>query len=196
MSIFGASWWRILRPAAIILVVAGSWLVSATANPRQPVVQALDVRPSVDGPPAYFTLQDVTANYALEYPAAWRVDYDPGWLTTLYPVTSTTTLPADGAAPPKIEIVPVIGATTLGQLFEEVRVQGPEIRDIAPQVVNGVPALQLDITTFTGEPARLLLVVFGEHGLRVMAYGDPALLGPILDSLRPARTEEPASWRL
>jgi hypothetical protein len=63
-------------------------------------------------------------------------------------------------------------------------------------MIDGVPALQLDILTFTGEPARLVLVVFGEHGLRVMAYGDGDVLAPILDTLRPARQELPNTRRI
>lgn len=196
MPAINAFWWGgILRSAAAILVVAGSLFLSATLSPRQPTVQALDVQPAVVGPPAFFTLQDNVANYALEYPAAWRVDFEPGWLTTLYPSMSPAAQPAD-ASLSKIEIVPVIGVTTLGQLFEEVRLEGPEIRDITPRTIDGVPALQLDITTYTGEPARLVLVVFGDQGLRVMAYGDPTILQPILETLRPAQPALPAADRL
>lgn len=198
MPTFNLSWWLMMfRPAVVILVVAGSFLMSASLFTRQPTVQALTVDTSVDGPPAFFTLQDDTANYALDYPAAWSVDFEEGWLTTLYPSANlaATAVPT-AAVPTKIEIVPVIGATTLGRLFEEVRLEGPEIRDITPRTVDGVPALQLDILTFTGEPARLVLVVFGEQGLHVIAYGDSEVLQPILDTLRPARQELPDTRRI
>lgn len=198
MPVFNVSWWlAMLRPAVVILVVAGSFVMSATLVTRQPTVQALSVDESVVGPPALFTLQDDTANYALEYPASWSVDFEEGWLTTLYPTANVTTTQSAGpATPPKIEIVPVVGSTTLGRLFEEVRQEGPEIRSIKPRTIDGVPALQLDITTFTGEPARLVLVVFGNHGLRVMAYGDVAALQPVLDTLRPARQTLPDLLRI
>ncbi len=198
MSAFNVSGWlAMFRPAVVIVVVAGSFLMSATLVTRQPSVQALSVDASVVGPPAIYTLQDDTANYALEYPASWSVDFQEGWLTTLYPTASVTATLATGtAAPAKIEIVPVIGSTTLGQLFDEVRQEGPDIRTITPRTIDGIPALQLDITTFTGEPARLVLVVFGDRGLRVMAYGDVTGLQSVLDTLRPARQELPNSWRI
>lgn len=198
MPTFNASWWLMMfRPAVVILVVAGSFLMSFSLFARQPTVQALGVDGSVTGPPAFFTLRDDTANYALEYPAAWSVDFDEGWLTTLYPTSNVTTTQSTAVeTPAKIEIIPVIGTTTLGQLFEEVRQESPEIRDVRSRTIDGVPALQLDIVTFTGEPARLVLVVFGEQGLRLMAYGDGDALQPILDTLRPARQDVPNTRRL
>jgi predicted signal transduction protein with EAL and GGDEF domain len=198
MSTFNASWWLMMfRPAVVTLMVAGSFLLSVSLFTHQPTVQALSVDSSVIGPPAFFTLQDDAANYALEYPAAWSVDFDEGWLTTLYPTSNVTnTQSASVTAPSKIEIIPVVGATTLGRLFDEVQQESPEIRDVQSRMIDGVPALQLDILTFTGEPARLVLVVFGEQGLRLMAYGDGDVLAPILDTLRPARQELPNTRRI
>lgn len=190
--------WRLtmVRPAIILLVVAGSFLMSAALMARQPSAQARSVDTTIVGPPAILTLRDDKANYTLDYPAAWHVEFDEGWLTTLYPTTNTTATLPSGSTTSKIEIVPIIGATTLGRLFEEVRLEGPEIHDILPRTIDGAPALQLDITTFDGEPARLVLVVFGEQGLRVMAYGQIDTLGPILETLRPARQLAPNTWRI
>ena len=95
----------------------------------------------------------------------------------------------------RIEIVPVpdvsaegrAGVTILAhlaaQLMQAHEGAPPALRQTA---INGVPAVRADIVTFSGEPARVILIVLDGQALQFVGYGDLDAFSDIMSTLRQA----------
>lgn len=176
-------------------------LVFAGVVVRETVVRADNVGPSVTmaqeitEAPARLTLRDGIAGYELDYPAGWRVEADEGWLTTLYSYPATTEVGVVQAPQSKIEIVPIpgvsagspAGVTPLAQLAAQLMQAHEGAPPVLRQaVINGMPAVRADIVTFSGEPARVILIVLEGQALQFVGYGDLDAFDNIMSTLRQA----------
>lgn len=196
--------WSSTKPRSMPRTTHGHWLVVvvlvlAGVVVRETVVRASSATPStavtqeITKAPARLTLRDGIAGYELDYPAGWRVEANEGWLTTLYSYPATTEVGAVQAPQSKIEIVPIPGVsagspadvTTLAQLAA----QWMQAHEGAPPVwrqtaINGMPAVRTDIVTFSGEPARVILIVLDGQTLQFVGYGDLNAFDEIMSTLR------------
>ena len=169
-----------------LMLIIGSVVVWET------VVRADSVTPSkapaqgTDKTPARLTLRDGIMGYELDYPAGWRVEADAGWLTTLYSYPATDVVEAVAAPLSKIEIVPIPGASTLAQLAAQLQAHDGAPPALRQTNINGVPAVRADIVTFSGEPARVILIVLDGQAMQLVGYGDLDAFDAVVSTLRPA----------
>lgn len=178
----------------VVLVLAGVVV-------RETVVRASGATPGtavtreITNAPARLTLRDGIAGYELDYPAGWRVEEKEGGLTTLYSYPATTEVGVVQAPQSKIEIAPTpdvspespAGVTTLAQLAAQLMQAHEGAPPILRQmVINGIPAVRADIVTFSGEPARVILIVLDGQALQAVGYGDLGAFDSIMSTLRRA----------
>lgn len=136
--------------------------------------------------PARQTLRDGIMGYELDYPAGWRVEADAGWLTTLYSYPDTDAVEAVAAPLSKIEIVPIPGASTLEQLAAQLQAHDGAPPALRQTIINGIPAVRADIVTFSGEPARVILIVLDGQAMQLVGYGDLDAFDAVVSTLRSA----------
>ena len=198
--------WSSTKPRSMPRTTHWPWLVAAILVLAGVVVRETVVRASsatssaavtreINTASARLTLRDGIAGYELDYPAGWRGEGDEGWLTTLYSYPATTEVGTVQAPQSKIEIVPVpdvsaegrAGVTILAhlaaQLMQAHEGAPPALRQTA---INGVPAVRADIVTFSGEPARVILIVLDGQALQFVGYGDLDAFSDIMSTLRQA----------
>lgn len=171
--------------AALFLIV-GSVVVWETVVRADSVTPSTGAAEEMPAPPARLTLRDGIMRYELDYPAGWRVEADAGWLTTLYSYPATDAVEAVTAPLSKIEIVPISGASTLAQLVAQLQAQDGAPPALHQTIINGVPAVRADIVTFSGEPARVILIVLDGQAMQLVGYGDLDAFDAVVSTLRPA----------
>ena len=198
--------WSSTKPLSMPRTTHWPWLVAAILVLAGVVVRETVVRASsatssaavtreINTAPARLTLRDGIAGYELDYPAGWRVEADEGWLTTLYSYPATTEVGTVQAPQSKIEIVPVPDVSAEGRagvtILAHLAAQLMQAHEGAPPVlrqtaINGVPAVRADIVTFSGEPARVILIVLDGQALQFVGYGDLDAFSDIMSTLRQA----------
>jgi hypothetical protein len=169
-----------------LLLIIGSvvvWETVVRADSVTPITGAAKERPAT---PARLTLRDGIMGYELDYPAGWRVEADAGWLTTLYSYPATDAVEAVAAPLSKIEIVPISGASTLAQLAAQLQAHDGAPPALRQTIIGGVPAVRADIVTFSGEPARVILIVLDGQAMQLVGYGDLDAFDAVVSTLRPA----------
>lgn len=171
--------------AALFLIV-GSVVVWETVVRADSVTPNTGAAEEMPATPARLTLRDGIMRYELDYPAGWRVEADAGWLTTLYSYPATDAVEAVTAPLSKIEIVPISGASTLAQLVAQLQAQDGAPPALHQTIINGVPAVRADIVTFSGEPARVILIVLDGQAMQLVGYGDLDAFDAVVSTLRPA----------
>lgn len=165
------------------------WLVALFLLAGSVVVWETAVRADTTGAipaPAQLTLRDPVAGYELDYPAGWRVETDAGWLTTLYSYPASAATAAVSPPLSKIDIVPIPGVTTLAQLTAQLQAHDGAPPALRQTIIGGVPAVRADIVTFSGEPARVILIVLDGQALQLVGYGDLDAFDAVASTLRQA----------
>lgn len=170
---------------ALLLIISSVvvWETVVRADSVTPITGAAKEMPAA---PARLTLRDGIMGYELDYPAGWRVEADAGWLTTLYSYPETDAVEAVAAPLSKIEIVPIPGASTLAQLAAQLQAHDGAPPALRQTIINGVPAVRADIVTFSGEPARVILIVLDGQAMQLVGYGDLDAFDAVVSTLRPA----------
>lgn len=169
-----------------LLVILGTVVVWETVVRADSVTPGKAAAQETDKTPARLTLRDGILGYELDYPADWRVEADAGWLTTLYSYPATDAVEAVAAPLSKIEIVPIPGASTLAQLAAQLQAHDGAAPALRQTIINGVPAVRADIVTFSGEPARVILIVLDGQAMQLVGYGDLDAFDAVVSTLRSA----------
>ena len=169
-----------------LFLIVGSVVVWETVVRADSATPSTVVMQETAKTPARLTLRDGIVGYELDYPAGWRVEADAGWLTTLYSYPATDAAETVTAPLSKIEIVPMSGASTLAQLAAQLQAHDGAPPALRQTIINGVPAVRADIITFSGEPARVILIVLDGQAMQLVGYGDLDAFDAVVSTLRQA----------
>ncbi|MCL6430351.1 MAG: hypothetical protein K6V36_05750, partial [Anaerolineae bacterium] len=142
--------------------------------------------PTLPGELATYT--DTQIGYALDYPAGWYIQAEPGWAVVLTSFDSSG--PGIGGLGPgqaKVDLLPdkAWQNRSLEQLVSAARSGDSVLWEERWTLSGGVPAVRLQIRSEVAGEAALLCVVINGQSLRLQGYGDLALFDAIAASLRP-----------
>jgi hypothetical protein len=140
-------------------------------------------------PGATLTYPDTEIGYAIDYPANWHIQAEPGWNVILTSWDPDTVPAVGGVAPDqaKIDILPTkpYMEQSLDAMVAQVEAGASRVLHKEQWDLAGVPAVRLQIVGEDGEERALLLTVINGRSLRLAGYGDLTAFDPVAQTLRP-----------
>jgi hypothetical protein len=133
------------------------------------------------------TFTDTAVGYAIDYPATWFIQPDPGMVTMLTSWDMSTTagkggVPADRT---KIDIVSQPSSDTLDTLAQHIVDQGGRVTEQRRLVLpGGLQALRLQLETELVPDMSVLITQINGYSVRLYAYGDQRPFDGIARTLR------------